>query len=56
MKTIDEVLLRMDEIVEECKKRSSSLGYFAVLYRMVTRRIREGWAIPAGQCDGSLIL
>jgi hypothetical protein len=42
MKTIDDVLTRMDEIVEECKMRSSRLGYFAVLYRMVTRRIKEG--------------
>ncbi|MBE0663419.1 MAG: hypothetical protein IH597_13245 [Bacteroidales bacterium] len=42
MKTIDEVLLKMDEIVEDCKKRSSRLGYFAVLYRMVTRRIKKG--------------
>jgi len=42
MKTIDEVLVRMDEIVEECKIRSSRLGYFAVLYRQVTRRIKEG--------------
>jgi hypothetical protein len=42
MNTIDEVLERMDEIVEECKMRSSRLGYFAVLYRMVTRRIKEG--------------
>lgn len=42
MKTIDEVLVRMDEIVEECKISSSRLGYFAVLYRQVTRRIKAG--------------
>lgn len=42
MKTIDEVLIRMDEIVNECKGKESRIGYFAILYRQVTRRIREG--------------
>jgi len=42
MKNIDEVLLRMDEIVIECKADKSRIGYFAILYRQVTRRIREG--------------
>lgn len=42
MKTIDEVLVRMDEIVGECKNTQSRIGYFAILYRQVTRRIRDG--------------
>ncbi|MDN3670708.1 DUF5995 family protein [Echinicola jeungdonensis] len=42
MKSIDQVISRMDEIVEECKSKKSRIGYFAVLYRRVTIRIREG--------------
>lgn len=42
MKTIDEVLIRMDEIVAECKATNSRIGYFAILYRQVTRRIKQG--------------
>lgn len=42
MKTIDEVLVRMDQIVDECKSNQSRIGYFAILYRQVTRRIRDG--------------
>ncbi|RIW13732.1 hypothetical protein D0X99_15960 [Algoriphagus lacus] len=49
MKTIDEVLIRMDQIVTECKSTSSRIGYFAVLYRQVTRRVRDG--ILAGEFE-----
>lgn len=42
MKTIDDVLLRMDEIVADCKQQNSRIGYFAILYRQVTRRIKQG--------------
>lgn len=42
MNTINEVLVRMDQIVEECKTNQSRIGYFAVLYRQVTRRVRDG--------------
>ncbi|MBN3584369.1 hypothetical protein JYB64_18385 [Algoriphagus aestuarii] len=42
MKTIDDVLLRMDQIVSECRYENSRIGYFAILYRHVTRRIKEG--------------
>jgi hypothetical protein len=42
MKSIAEVLNRMDEIVSECKLKESRIGYFAVLYRQVTRRIQKG--------------
>lgn len=49
MKTIDEVLIRMDEIVAECRIQQSRIGYFAILYRQVTRRVREG--ILAGEFE-----
>lgn len=42
MKTINEVLSRMDEIVAECEQKNSRIGYFAILYRQVTRRIKKG--------------
>ena len=42
MNTIDEVIARMDEIVADCKSKSSRIGYFAVLYRQVTIRIKNG--------------
>ncbi|HSF53945.1 MAG TPA: DUF5995 family protein [Algoriphagus sp.] len=47
MKTIEEVLIRMDQIVTECKTQQSRIGYFAILYRQVTRRVRDG--ILAGE-------
>ncbi|TDQ15262.1 hypothetical protein DFQ04_3149 [Algoriphagus boseongensis] len=49
MHTIQEVLIRMDQIVEECKSRQSRIGYFAILYRQVTRRVRDG--IIAGEFE-----
>ncbi|MBC6366564.1 DUF5995 family protein [Algoriphagus sp. AK58] len=49
MNTIDEVLVRMDHIVAECKSNQSRIGYFAVLYRQVTRRVRDG--ILAGEFE-----
>lgn len=42
MHTINDVLFRLDEIVEECKINQSRIGYFAVLYRQVTRRVKTG--------------
>lgn len=42
MKSIDEVIVRMDQIVSACRSRNSRIGYFAVLYRQVTIRIKNG--------------
>lgn len=42
MTTIAEVLTRLDEIISDCKITTSRIGYFAVLYRQVTDRIRIG--------------
>ncbi len=49
MNTINDVLIRMDQIVAECKAQQSRIGYFAVLYRQVTRRVRDG--ILAGEFE-----
>ncbi|WP_026951188.1 DUF5995 family protein [Algoriphagus mannitolivorans] len=42
METIDEVLGKMDQIVKECKSTQCRIGYFGILYRQVTRRIKQG--------------
>ncbi|WP_186756276.1 DUF5995 family protein [Echinicola salinicaeni] len=42
MKTIDEVINEMDRIVNECHQSKSRIGFFAVLYRRVTIRIKDG--------------
>jgi hypothetical protein len=49
MTTINEVLVRMDQIVADCKANQSRIGYFAILYRQVTRRVRDG--ILAGEFE-----
>lgn len=49
MKTIEDVLIRMDQIVAECQQDQSRIGYFAILYRQVTRRIRDG--VLAGEFE-----
>lgn len=40
--TIDEVLARLNEIVDVCKKEQNPAGYFAVLYRKVTQEVKKG--------------
>jgi len=47
--SIGEVLQRMDQIVEQCRRDQLRAGYFAVLYRFVTIRIKEG--IDNGEFD-----
>jgi len=42
MNEIEQVIARMDEIVNQCRSSNSRIGYFAVLYRQVTIRIKEG--------------
>lgn len=49
IKSIDRVIQKMDEIVEQCKRDNCKSGYFAVLYRYVTIRIKEG--IENGEFD-----
>jgi uncharacterized protein DUF5995 len=40
--TIDEVLERLDEIIDLARREKSRLGYFAALYRNVTIKVNEG--------------
>lgn len=42
--TIDEVIARLTEIIDESRRRPSRLGYFAALYRKVTINVKEGIA------------
>lgn len=42
MGSIDKVLQKMDTIVDQCRRESLRAGYFAVLYRFVTHRIKKG--------------
>lgn len=49
METINEAIAEMDTIVQSCRDKSSRIGYFAVLYRMVTIRVRDG--ILAGEFE-----
>ncbi len=42
--TIDEVVARLEAIVEDCADRADRLGYFAALYNRVTLAVRDGIA------------
>ncbi len=42
--SIDGVLLSLDRVIEWAKQNSSRLGYFAALYRKVTRAVKQGIA------------
>lgn len=48
-KTIDDVIIRLEGIIEECIATRSRLGYFAALYNRVTLAVREG--IRQGEFD-----
>lgn len=41
-RTIDDVLHELDQILAESLSHGSRLGYFAALYRKVTRKVKEG--------------
>jgi hypothetical protein len=45
-RTIDEVIARLDEVIARSRRERSRLGYFALLYRNVTVKVKEG--IQAG--------
>ena len=47
--TIAEVLTALDAVIERARVERSRTGYFAVLYREVTRRVRDG--IAAGRFE-----
>jgi hypothetical protein len=43
-RNVAEVLARLDTVVEDARAAGSRLGYFAALYRRVTRRVAQGIA------------
>jgi hypothetical protein len=45
-RTIDEVIAQLDEVIARSRRERSRLGYFAILYRNVTVKVKEG--IQAG--------
>ncbi|MEP6494679.1 MAG: DUF5995 family protein [bacterium] len=47
--SIDEVIVRLDEIIERAIDERDRLGYFAVLYRTVTAAVKDG--IAAGRFE-----
>jgi len=49
LSAMDGVLDRMDRVLERCLRERSRLGYFAMLYRDVTARVRD--AIAGGVFD-----
>jgi hypothetical protein len=40
--TLDDVITELDNVIAEARREKSRLGYFAILYRNVTRRVRDG--------------
>jgi hypothetical protein len=44
--TIDDVLVELDQIIRQAREAQDRLGFFAVLYRNVTLKVKEG--ISAG--------
>lgn len=40
--TINEVILRLEEIISDSQKKNDRIGYFAALYHRVTVRVRDG--------------
>jgi Family of unknown function (DUF5995) len=43
-KTIDDVIARLEEIIEDCIATENRLGYFAALYNRVTQAVKQGIA------------
>ncbi len=40
--TIDEVIVQLQALIEDCIQRKDRMGYFAALYHKVTVRVKEG--------------
>jgi hypothetical protein len=49
LRTIDDVIAALDDIVETCYREASRLGYFPAMYRKTTRRVQEG--LEAGRFE-----
>jgi hypothetical protein len=54
VETIDDVIHALDDIIERAWNEKSRLGYFAALYRRVTRAVKEG--IAKGQFDNGPLM
>jgi hypothetical protein len=54
VQTIDDVISALDTIVQQSYDNSSRLGYFAALYRRVTRAVRDG--LSAGRFPNGPLL
>ena len=52
--TIDDVIAALDAIIEQAWQKQSRIGYFAALYRRVTRAVRDG--IAAGEFQNGPLL
>jgi hypothetical protein len=44
LKTIDEVITELENIKAECRTNNSTLGFFALLYCEVTKKVKQGIA------------
>lgn len=42
IKTIDQIIEVLDQIIIDSIKKQDTLGYFAVLYRKVTKKVKQG--------------
>ncbi|WP_299578294.1 DUF5995 family protein [uncultured Sunxiuqinia sp.] len=42
LKTIDEVIETLDQIIQHCEHNNDPSGYFAALYQKVTLKVKEG--------------
>lgn len=49
METVDDVLDALDAVIRRARERSERVGFFAVMYRAVTARVKDG--IDAGFFD-----
>jgi hypothetical protein len=54
VETIDDVIRALDGIIDRAWEEKSRLGYFAALYRRVTRAVKEG--IAKGQFDNGPLM
>jgi hypothetical protein len=42
LQTVDDVLVALDAVVDRARERSERAGFFAVMYRTVTARVKDG--------------
>ena len=44
IKTIEQIIDALNEIIIDSKKKNNPLGYFAALYKKVTIKVKDGIA------------